>query len=145
MYKKSAKPDGRKSKKDANPALEAAKAAAGGGGGSKDGQPTGTFKDGKPQCSKIVDGPGGVKWEIFEDCAETDAADAAAADGGGGCSIDGDGCSAPPKGAPTPPSPPAPPPYKYVPKKSKIIDGPGGAKWEIFMNDDGTWPNTEHP
>ena len=31
----------------------------------------------KKQCSKIVDGPGGVKWEIFEDCPEEETVEKA--------------------------------------------------------------------
>ena len=46
---------------------------------------------------------------------------------------------------PPPPPPPQPSPSKYVKPKSKIINGPGGAKWEIFQNPDGTWPETAHP
>eukprot|EP01050_Picozoa_sp_SAG11_P009886 SAG11_NODE_964_length_6369_cov_7.399362_2_plen_385_part_00 len=156
--KKSSKPDGRKRKDAANPALEAAKAAAGGGGqstASGDGRATGTVSaEGVPQCSKVVDGPGGVKWEIFEDCPPQGQAA-----GGGGAEAgkeeeeeeeEGCGdqlCTEPPKGHVAPPKPtaPAPPPYVYVPRKSKLIDGPGGAKWEIFQNDDGTWPDTRHP
>ena len=56
--------------------------------------------------------------------------------------------SPPPPPLPPPPQPPPPPPpplKPYTPPKSKIIIGPGGAKWEIFQNEDGTWPNTEHP
>jgi hypothetical protein len=82
-------------------------AAATGSGRTIDGGEKG------PQCSKIVDGPGGVKWEVFEPCSEPEAAAS--------------------KPKPADLSPPKTARKRSRPK-SKIIQGPGGAKWEIFQN-----------
>ena len=58
---------------------------------------------------------------------------------------DAAGASAPATAATTaPPSIPVPK-STYVKPESKIIIGPGGAKWEIFRMANGEWPNTAHP